>query len=345
MISSVLQFLLDAIDDLIFLVNDKLQIQAMSAEARALFGREEQGFPLSDICAKGDCEAVVDIIAHKGERALASAETRALLRLPDGRDMPAMLCLHDATSSGAKERSFLILAKPLAPRTAKFGRPPTPRNLASSTEPIVCLDAADFEIVECNKAAEVLFGLRREEIIGSTSSRFAPDEDEARKRVRGLKSQLESAGIVRAPCPIKGPWNTVINCEVTYIALYDAEGAIAGLTCILRDLGEEKARFSEVRKLAAKLSACKEELDALASELPDEDRGTEAELCLADLSSRQLEVARLVVAGETTKSISQRLGLSESTVKSHITGLFKKTGTKTRAQLIGFIHSRHVKLD
>jgi len=53
-----------------------------------------------------------------------------------------------------------------------------------------------------------------------------------------------------------------------------------------------------------------------------------------DLSARQLDVLRLMVAGLSSKSIGRELTLAESTVKSHILVIFRKLGVESRAQAV-----------
>ncbi len=51
-----------------------------------------------------------------------------------------------------------------------------------------------------------------------------------------------------------------------------------------------------------------------------------------DLSPREAEVLRLVVEGLLNKQIAQRLGISERTVKAHLTSIFQRTGVTDRTQ-------------
>jgi DNA-binding NarL/FixJ family response regulator len=53
-----------------------------------------------------------------------------------------------------------------------------------------------------------------------------------------------------------------------------------------------------------------------------------------DLSARELEVLRLLVAGASNKTIAARLNLSENTVKSHISHIFGKLGVQSRAEAV-----------
>ena len=49
------------------------------------------------------------------------------------------------------------------------------------------------------------------------------------------------------------------------------------------------------------------------------------------LSPRQRQIFDLVVVGQSNKEIARTLGLSEFTIKIHITKLFKKLGVRNRS--------------
>ena len=51
-----------------------------------------------------------------------------------------------------------------------------------------------------------------------------------------------------------------------------------------------------------------------------------------DLTAREREVLALVVAGMANKQIARRLGISEKTVKGHLTNLFQRIGVADRTQ-------------
>lgn len=52
------------------------------------------------------------------------------------------------------------------------------------------------------------------------------------------------------------------------------------------------------------------------------------------LTPRQRSIARLAVAGLANREIASRLGISEHTVKNHMTGVLSKCGVRSRTQLI-----------
>ena len=61
------------------------------------------------------------------------------------------------------------------------------------------------------------------------------------------------------------------------------------------------------------------------------------------LTPRELDVLRLVVAGYTNKETADKYGLSEDTVKHHLTNIFDKTGASNRLELALFaIHHQIV---
>jgi DNA-binding NarL/FixJ family response regulator len=58
------------------------------------------------------------------------------------------------------------------------------------------------------------------------------------------------------------------------------------------------------------------------------------------LTSREVEVLRLIAAGLANREIAARLFVTEATVKSHINRLFAKTGVSHRAQAVQYAY-RH----
>ena len=59
------------------------------------------------------------------------------------------------------------------------------------------------------------------------------------------------------------------------------------------------------------------------------------------LSSRELEVLRLLVQGLANKEIAAKLEISESAVKNTLQQLFTKSGVRTRSQLVRVALERH----
>jgi DNA-binding NarL/FixJ family response regulator len=59
---------------------------------------------------------------------------------------------------------------------------------------------------------------------------------------------------------------------------------------------------------------------------------------VASLTEREREVSALVSAGMKNKEIAERLGISETTVRHHLTSIFAKCGVSSRFELIIFLY-------
>jgi len=115
------------------------------------------------------------------------------------------------------------------------------------------------------------------------------------------------------------------------------EGLRAGAVgYLLKDVSSEKL-FEAVRAAAsgdyflqpsitAKVVAEFSRLSSIKSHEPD---------ALVDpLSSRELEVLKLVSTGASNKEIAQALVIAEGTVKNHLTNIFSKMGVRERMQAV-----------
>jgi len=58
---------------------------------------------------------------------------------------------------------------------------------------------------------------------------------------------------------------------------------------------------------------------------------------IQDLTSRELEIAKLVAEGLSNKEIAQRVFIAEGTVKNHITNILSKLGLNHRTQLALYV--------
>jgi DNA-binding NarL/FixJ family response regulator len=53
-------------------------------------------------------------------------------------------------------------------------------------------------------------------------------------------------------------------------------------------------------------------------------------ITLSDLTARELEILRLVLAGRTNKAIAAAIFISEKTVEFHLDHIYTKIGVRTR---------------
>jgi DNA-binding NarL/FixJ family response regulator len=54
---------------------------------------------------------------------------------------------------------------------------------------------------------------------------------------------------------------------------------------------------------------------------------------LSTLTTREMQIALAVAEGRGNRDIASQLGITEQTVKNHLTSIFEKVGVSTRLQL------------
>ena len=57
-----------------------------------------------------------------------------------------------------------------------------------------------------------------------------------------------------------------------------------------------------------------------------------------DLTTREIEVLKLIAAGLSNTEIAAALVVSAATVKTHINHIFQKTGARDRAQAVRYAY-------
>ena len=65
----------------------------------------------------------------------------------------------------------------------------------------------------------------------------------------------------------------------------------------------------------------------------------------SEITSRQLDVLRLLAEGRSNKDIADRLNVSESTIKRHFYNLFKQLKVKNRVEAIKFARQKGILTD
>ncbi|MEV7958490.1 response regulator transcription factor [Streptomyces sp. NPDC088141] len=84
-------------------------------------------------------------------------------------------------------------------------------------------------------------------------------------------------------------------------------------------------------------------LDAYAHHLPAVPGGpTTLDARIASLTEREREILTVIGRGWTNTEIAERLHLAESTVKTHVTRILAKTGSRDRVQAVILAYDTHL---
>ncbi len=73
-------------------------------------------------------------------------------------------------------------------------------------------------------------------------------------------------------------------------------------------------------------------------EINNESAITVDETVLQRLTERETQVLRALAGGQNNQEIAAQLGLSEATVKTHLSNLLAKAGLRDRVQAVLFAH-------
>jgi DNA-binding CsgD family transcriptional regulator len=124
--------------------------------------------------------------------------------------------------------------------------------------------------------------------------------------------------------PLRRAWQMWQELEVPYEAA--RVRVLLGLAC--RAMGDDDTAALELeaaRDVFAQLGAAPDlaRIDSLARSVSSDD--------VHGLTAREMQVLRLVAAGETNRAIASKLILSERTVDRHVSNIFAKLGVSSRA--------------
>jgi PAS domain S-box-containing protein len=152
-------------------------------------------------------------------------------------------------------------------------------------------------------------GESREELIGSSffSEMFAPERDQLSKE---LTSVSVDRPVIIEEHRVTAPGGRVAWQHWTHRALFDKDGRLIEFQSVGSDVTDLRKRDEHAREQH------------------------DARIQLQDLSDRERDVMRHVVAGDANKVIARKLGLSVKTIEKHRSSLMKKLRVRSVPELV-----------
>ncbi|MFD2418772.1 response regulator [Amycolatopsis pigmentata] len=131
--------------------------------------------------------------------------------------------------------------------------------------------------------------------------------------------------------------------EVVVLTTYaDDESLLSALEAGARGFltkdADAEAVARALRSAAVGLSTVDSALQARLVRAATRSRAPGRDAELEGLTTREIEVLRLIAAGLSNSEIARSLVVSEATVKTHVNHLFAKAGLRDRAQAVAFAY-------
>lgn len=297
----------------------------------------------------------VDVLEGAARRELA------IERLKVGRTVPQMEAMLQLPSGG--ERGVIVAGQPIEVGGAEcmlftfadlHERHEAEAALRKSEErfeiafrmaPVPTLVARrdGFRVLLVNDAFEAVTGFGKEEAVGRTAAEMPLWADKAAGD--NIEKALRKAGRVRdLRVPLRTKKGDVLDCMVS--AEVVEIGHEVSVLLVAQNVTDRNRTHVEV---AGAIEAVMKDtawftdvvLDKLARtrRLESDGAGTAG---AASLPPRAREVLDLVCLGMGDDRIAERLEVSRNTVRNHVSSLYKKTGVKSRAELIVWARERGI---
>lgn len=114
--------------------------------------------------------------------------------------------------------------------------------------------------------------------------------------------------------------------EPTVVTHDRTADSLAGVLVVLQSIKER----DDVAQFTVELSRLEDSIRELVATAPR----VLASAQVALLTKRELNVLHQVAAGLSNKQVARRLGISERTVRNHLTHIFGKLGVMTRTEAV-----------
>jgi PAS domain S-box-containing protein len=299
-------------------------------------GRVE-GFEFLPLFPPGSRVVVESVMSGMAAGLLQSCQGRALLELPDGRSLEVSGWVR--LLNGSPESRAVLAVVPGVPVPAA-GSPPLPPMMG----PMAAPDAArltlgtvdhDWRFAEISPDAAEWLGWSPEEYRGTPLQSVVHPDDAPLLLLALGRSSVERRGVatgLRVRCS-DGSW-TPVCCEVSPLCRHNPPRfAIAMWSLDLRP--DEESSDQRAARLEDHLWRIA--LEVAAAGIGDAPATTEmwwGDPALRELSQRQLEILRRLLRGERVPTIARDLYLSQSTVRNHLSAIYRRLGVHSQAELL-----------
>lgn len=236
---------------------------------------------------------------------------------------------------GGEVRGFFVLVTDISERRRIEEEVKKSRTRLAEAERLARLGSWEWDIpnsrMTCSDGLFEIYGISAEDFEGTyhpEGSKYVHPDDRAMVEAE-MREAVESGAPVDFEYRIIRPDGRVRRLHSRAELIADEAGHPLRLTGTAQDVTEVRAAAEVLHRTATDLGRRAQELH----QLPDRSARNVDELDKL-LTPRQVEILGLVAEGLSNADISQRLYLSESTVKWHIRKILRSLGVANRAQAV-----------
>lgn len=314
--------LLEATDKVLLVLNESLLIKGMSRVARTILPMEEGGsLGLWDIFYPDNPKISTPQIQGMGPKEMVSLGFGGI-RLADGEIGRARLSLLRIWDPQASQAAFLAQlelpgGQDHACLAATDGNKPG-LNIHGIADPALIIESRTRIIHEVNEGYCRIFGWDRRDLIGMSTLGIHESGQAWKDFARKYEAPDAALGVYRGSWRFRSHSGKLIPCHVLMLRL-DARVEEKCLTLSILLMDED-----------SRPSLDEEE----AGPRPESVRDHESSQLLPVLTSRQSQIVMLLAKGLSSKEIGRILGISESTVKNHLSQLYRRFQCPSRISLL-----------
>jgi PAS domain S-box-containing protein len=177
--------------------------------------------------------------------------------------------------------------------------------------------------------SERLIGYSPAELLGQSILNFV-DEANVKDLLEAFEEASSSDDGASRAVAVSAKSGDAVSCEVVVVALVPAPSSAFAFIPEGAQLLSTTATAQQ--RLVWRLGRG---LWDPALQLESDPRG------IGQLTTREAEIVSLLVAGDRVRSIAQRLFLSQSTVRSHLSAIFSKFGVRSQSELLDLLRARY----
>jgi DNA-binding CsgD family transcriptional regulator len=206
--------------------------------------------------------------------------------------------------------------------------------LGSSEAPsVIGLVDAEWRISHVSSTSSELFERPAEDMIGESVLTFVHDNDVAELLVT-LGQSVDTSHSASMRVRWRRGSDEWVFCRLLVTPLGNSQlPAFAFVMSALPgEAPSDQARLPEMEMRLRRIAREVQAAGAVEGSVQVSERRTTRNL--ADLSPREWEVVGLLLAGERVPSIARTLFLSQSTVRNHLSSVFRKTGMHSQQELL-----------